>query len=172
MDFLKSIIGECCIHILIQSISPYCHRQRYSTCPQWIQQFDILTLLNKPSYYRLTMWKYVGKKLSSRSKAPIHIILWNISIWRWWTGTSLTTLSISKMMSLWIRNSLNTYVNQNMGAFKMSCAFHGKYYVSTMLFAVIKMVLSDIRAVWSDIKKKLKTTKISHFKKDISKTNL
>ena len=78
----------------------------------------------------------------------------------------------SNIISLWIKNSLNTDAKRKLRYFKTSYTYNNQDYGSVMFFVVVKMVRPDTHAVCSDIKTNLESIRMSHFKHDIPKTNL
>ena len=78
----------------------------------------------------------------------------------------------SKMLSLFIKNSLTTDANRKLRVFKSTYTFNAQYDGAVMFFVIVNMVWHDTRARCSDIKYKLVNIKMSHFKHDIPKSNL
>ena len=76
------------------------------------------------------------------------------------------------MLILWVKNSLTTDDKHNLRAFKTSYNYNKQDYGAAMFFIIVKMVRPETRAGCSDIKKKLETTSIYHFKHDIPTVNL
>ena len=52
----------------------------------------------------------------------------------------------SKMIGLWIKNSLTTNVKRELRAFKPAYNFNAQDYGAAMLFVIVKMVRPDTRA--------------------------
>ena len=78
----------------------------------------------------------------------------------------------SKILGLWIKNSLKTNDKRSLRDFKSVYTFNTQDYGAAMLFVIIKMVRPDTRAGCSYIDSKMENMKMSHFKHDIPKYNL
>ena len=78
----------------------------------------------------------------------------------------------SNMLSPWIKNVLTTDTKLKSGYFKTSYTYNNQCDGSTIFFVIVKMSIPDTCAVCSDIKKKMKTMRMSHFKYYIPKSNL
>ena len=78
----------------------------------------------------------------------------------------------SKILGLWIKNSLTAEGKRKLIVFRTSYTFKHQDYGAAMFFVVVKIVCPDTIYGCSDIKTKLDTMKISQFKHSISKANL
>ena len=78
----------------------------------------------------------------------------------------------SKILILWIKNSLTTDAKLELRAYKNSYAYNNQNYGAAMFFVIVKMVRPDTCARCSYIKTKLETMKISQLKYDITRSNL
>ena len=78
----------------------------------------------------------------------------------------------SKMLGLWIKNSLPTDNKRKLRYLNSAYTFNNQDDGAAMFFVIVKMVRPDTRAGCSDTKSNLENMKISHFKNDITKANL
>ena len=79
---------------------------------------------------------------------------------------------MAKMIVLWINKFLANDSKHKLRAFRTAYTFDDQDYGVAMLFVIIKMVRPDTRSVFSDIKSKLETMKMSLFKTNIPISNL
>ena len=78
----------------------------------------------------------------------------------------------SKVLGLWINNSLNTNDNHKSRDLDSAYTLNDQDYGSAMFFIIVKMVRPDTRTGGSDIKSNLENTKKSYFKHVIPKANM
>ena len=74
---------------------------------------------------------------------------------------------MSKILSIWINNSLTNNAKQKLRVFRFAYSFKTQYNGSGMFYAIVRMVQPDTRAGFSDINSKLKNMKMYQFKHDI-----
>ena len=78
----------------------------------------------------------------------------------------------SKVLSLWINNSLTTDEKRELRYFKTSYTYNNQDSGSTMFFVLVKKFRSYTLIVFSDINTNQEYMRMSHFKLDIPKANL
>ena len=78
----------------------------------------------------------------------------------------------SRMLGLWIKNSLTIYAKRKLRYLKYAYTFNVQVDGFVMLFVIIKMVQPGTLARCSDIKSTLNNTKMPHIKHETPKANL
>ena len=76
------------------------------------------------------------------------------------------------MIGRWIKNSLITDDQHKLRDFRTAYTLSKQYDRSPMFFVIVKMAHPDTHEGCSDIKTKLETMKMSHFKHDTPTSNL
>ena len=76
------------------------------------------------------------------------------------------------MLGLWIKKYLTTDDKRKLRDFKYAYNLNAQDDGAAMLFLIVKMMQPDTHAGCSDIKYKLENMKMSHFKREIPKSNL
>ena len=79
---------------------------------------------------------------------------------------------MSKMLGIWIKNSLTNYYKRKLSAFKYAYTFITQDDGAPMFFVIVKMVQLDTNAGCSDINSKMENIDMYLFKHDIPKSNL